>query len=112
MRNISFFLTQAQFKDKSKTVTRRLGWKNLTVGTELMGVVKGQGLKPGEKIQKLGKIKVTSVRREQLLKITKDDCVAEGFPEMDTIDFGVMFCKHMKCTPFTTITRIEFEYLE
>ena len=35
MRNISFALTKQQFLDRTKTVTRRLGWKNLEVGTLL-----------------------------------------------------------------------------
>ncbi len=48
MRNISFSLTERQFMDKSKTVTRRLGWKFLKPGDRLMGCRKCMGLKPGD----------------------------------------------------------------
>jgi len=114
MRNMSFLLTIPQFIDGSKTVTRRLRWMTLKPGDELMAVEKGMGLKPGEKIQRLGKIRVVSVRREELLAIVHDpeDCSREGFPDMEPLEFVSMFCKHMKCEPNTVVTRIEFEKIE
>lgn len=110
MRNISFALTICQFRDKSKTVTRRLQWLKLTAGTDLMGCVKCMGLKPGEKIEKLGPIRITKVTREELRLCTDDDAALEGFPEMSGLEFVAMFAKNMKCTPQTIVTRIEFEY--
>jgi capsid protein len=50
MRNISFSMTESQFLDGSKDVTRRLGWLTLQAGDHLMACRKCQGLKPGEKI--------------------------------------------------------------
>lgn len=50
MRNMSFMLTTAQIRDRSKTVTRRLGWWNLRVGDVVMACEKCQGLGKGGKI--------------------------------------------------------------
>jgi hypothetical protein len=72
MRNISFSFTEEQFLDGSKDVTRRLGWANLKPGQRLMGCQKCQGIKPGEKIVRLGEIEVVSVRREPLQSMAAD----------------------------------------
>jgi hypothetical protein len=53
MRNISFSLTEEQFLDGSKDITRRLGWANLKPGDRLMGCRKCMGLRPGESIVRL-----------------------------------------------------------
>lgn len=63
-RNISFALTTEQIRNRTKTVTRRLGWKNLKVGQVLNACVKCMGLKPGEQIQRLGQIRVVDVTFE------------------------------------------------
>lgn len=112
MRNISFFLTTPQFKAHAKDITRRLGWSNLKDGDVLMAVEKAQGLKKGEKINKLGPIQAIKPRREPLNAITQHEVIREGFPEMTPAGFIVMFCKsHKGCTPETIITRIEYKYL-
>ncbi|QDT07976.1 hypothetical protein K227x_64060 [Rubripirellula lacrimiformis] len=80
-RNISFALTTQQIRDKTKTVTRRKGWKFLKPGDILNGCVKCMGLRPGEKIERLGQIYVTDVRREPL-NLIQDGAAKEGFPEM------------------------------
>lgn len=108
MRNISFALTERQFLDGSKDVTRRKGWLTVKPGDQLMGVRKGMGLKPGEKIVKLGPLSVLSVRREPLNAITFDDVRREGFPEMTRSQFIAMFCAAMKVQPDALVTRIEF----
>lgn len=110
-RLISFALTKRQFRDGTKTVTRRKGWCNLRAGEELIAVEKSMGLKKGEHPVVLGRIRVMNVRRERLETITEDDCAAEGFPEMKPIEFVIMFCQHMKCKPTDWATRIEFERL-
>lgn len=117
MRNISFSLTEEQFLDDSKTVTRRLGWKFLKPGDRLMGCRKCMGLKPGESIVRLGEIEVVSVRREPLNRMSADaaygraEAIREGFPEMTGGQFVEMFCEHMKATPSTVVTRIEFRHI-
>lgn len=116
MRHISFALTTEQFRARTKTVTRRLGWMNLKSGAYLMAVEKAQGLKKGEKVTKLGPIHVIHVRREKLCELTDSpyygalEVLAEGFPGMTPADFVAMFCRHNKCTPETYVTRILFVY--
>ncbi len=112
-RNISFALTTEQFRNRTKTVTRRMGWKNLKPGDVLCGVIKAMGLKPGEKIEKLGLIRVVDARREPLNRVmTAQDTVDEGFPEMRPAEFIAFFCRsHKRCTPDSIVTRIEFEYM-
>lgn len=108
--NISFALTTPQFKARTKTETRRLGWKDLKAGASLFAIEKGMGLKRGEKVKGLGWIKVKFVSRERLDAITQDQVIAEGFPEMTPADFIAFFCKHNKCQPSDIVTRIVFKY--
>lgn len=118
MRNMSFALTTHQVREKSKDVTRRLGWLHLKVGEAFQPVTKCMGLRPGEKIERLGDAVVTvSTRREPLRRMTdepeygREECRREGFPEMSPEEFVAMFCAtHKGCTPETTLTRIEFRY--
>lgn len=111
VRNISFAITTEQFKTRTKTVTRRLGWKSAKPGNHLMGCKKCRGLKPGEAIERLGEIRIVSVRQEPLFMITDEDCAKEGFPGMNRISFVDMFCAHMHCNANTIVTRIEYEYV-
>jgi hypothetical protein len=111
--------------DKSKTVTRRLGWKFLKPGDRLMGCRKCMGLKPGEKIVRLGVIEVVSVRREPLNRMSryseitnreigygKTEAIREGFPHLSGDDFVTMFRHHMKVRdPRQLVTRIEFKHV-
>ncbi len=121
-RNISFSLTTDQFRHRTKTVTRRVGWEKLRVGEELCGVKKAMGLKPGEKIERLGKIRVTSIRREPLRAMTDDplygveECEKEGFGNHPALRYPLQFVRffcdsHKGCTPDSTVTRIEYEYI-
>lgn len=110
-RNMSFQMTTDQVLNESKTVTRRFGWWFLKPGDILNACEKCMGLKKGEKINKLKTIRVVSTRPEPLSAITKQDCILEGFPEMDPADFVAMLTKHYKCPPDKEVNRIEFEYL-
>jgi hypothetical protein len=103
--------TTEQFLEQTKTVTRRVGWKFLKPGDVLNGCKQCQGLKKGEKVIKLGQIKVVSIKREQLCKITRSDIVKEGFSGLTKWEFIAFFCEYMKVTPQTIVTRIEFEYI-
>lgn len=117
-RNISYALTTKQFRDRSKDVTRRLGWKNVKVGEILNGCVKCMGLKPGEQIERLGRIRVVSARREPLSRMItdpdygKEEARREGFPNMTGAQFVEMFCKHMRVDADEVVTRIEYEYID
>lgn len=110
MRRMSFALTTQQFRDQTKTVTRRTGWLNLKPGEHVLGVEKGMGLKKGEKHVVLGEIEVLSVRREPVAEITQDDVIKEGFPEMTPGQFTDFYCKANRCDPLDLCTRIEFAY--
>jgi hypothetical protein len=117
-RNISFALTTDQIRNRTKTVTRRLGWKNLKPGQILNACVKCMGLKPGEQIQRLGQIRVVDVTLESLDTMLQSsgygrgECEMEGFPGMTGKEFVEMFKSHMKCSDETEVTRIEFEYVD
>lgn len=114
MRNISFSLTTDQIRDRTKTVTRRIGWKHAKPGMLLMACVKCMGLKPGDQIERLCIIQVVDVRREALSKIHyegREGCAKEGFPDLQPHQFVGMFQHNMKCSETTPITRIEFRYV-
>ncbi|MCJ7698534.1 MAG: hypothetical protein MUO73_09430 [Thermoplasmata archaeon] len=118
-RNISFSMTKEQFRNRTKTVTRRIGWKHLKPSTVLCGVEKAQGLKKGEKVVKMGLIRVVNVRIEWLyelidnLEYGKAEVIKEGFPDMTPVQFFGFFIEHNDFD-YTEekVTRIEFEYLD
>ena len=112
MRRMSFSMTEQQFRDGTKDVTRRLGWWDLKPGDHFLAIRKGRGLKKGEKQVVLGEAVVVSTRPEDLDEITKADCVREGFPELSPTEFVTMFRKHMRYQPFTIVNRIEFKHVE
>ena len=111
-RNMSFALTTEQFRNRTKTVTRRFGWAFIKPGDVVCGVEKAMGLKKGEKIKRLGLIRIVSVRTEPLNAITRDDVTREGFPEWDPEHFIYMICSHYGCARESLINRIEFEYVD
>ena len=111
-RNMSFMATVEQFKDRTKTVTRRQGWKWLKAGDLLMGVEKGMGLKKGETMKRLGLIRVVSVERESIGAISPGDVIREGFPGMTPLGFVKLYCEINKCRAQEQCTRIEFEYVD
>lgn len=117
-RNMSFSLTTDQIRNRTKTVTRRLGWSFLRPGDIVNACVKCMGLKPGEKIEKLCQIRIVSNTREILYRMGQpermawNECRKEGFPDMAPEKFVEMFCRHMGCEPDALVNRIEFEYLE
>jgi hypothetical protein len=108
---MSFMLTTEQVRNRTKTVTRRLGWWFLKPGDILNAVEKCQGLKKGEKIHRICRIQVVQTRIEPLRFINDMECIREGFPEWRWMDFVEMFCAANKCNPDTMVNRIEFEYL-
>lgn len=108
MRNMSFKLTEKQFLDGTKTVTRRLGWKFLQAGDRVQGVRKAQGIPKGGHMVKLGVIEIMSVHPVRLDQIIYSDCKREGFPNCTPDEFVKFFCEHMKCLPATIVNRIEF----
>ena len=110
-RLMSVALSEQAVRDRTKTVTRRLGWSYLEPGDRLTLCKKVQGRK-GEPLDRIAEVRVVDVRREQLDAITYEDCVAEGFPDYPPERFVEFFCDSMRCKPSTTVTRIEWRYLD
>jgi hypothetical protein len=69
------------------------------------------GIPKGEHVEELAVIRVDKVTREPLYRIDALDCEREGFPYMHPEQFIAMFCKHMRVTPETEVTRIEFSFI-
>lgn len=114
MRNMSFSATTEQIRNQTKHVTRRMGWKFLRPGDLVQPIEKGQGLKKGEKVVRIGPpIRIVSARQEILyLGLSSEEVTLEGFPDMSVLDFLVMFCKMNQCAASISVTRIEFEYTD
>lgn len=139
MRNMSFMLTTDQIRNRTKTVTRRVGWAFLKPGDHIRAVEKCQGLKKGEKMRPLAVLRVESVRREVLAQMTDGlspsygvvECQKEGFPNLTPAQFVAMFCATHKVPdkrafglmpmkrrqplpmlPCDEVTRIEFSYVD
>lgn len=111
-RNMSFFLTTQQMRDRTKTVTRRDGWDFLKPGDILNAVVKARGLRKGQKVERIGQIRVIKKTRETLSDVTAEDVRREGFPDLSVGEFCEMFIKtHKTWSTTTRLTRIEFEHL-
>lgn len=119
MRLMSFAMTERQYVDGTKDVTRRLGWwtdrrgrRLLLPGERFMGVRKGMGLKRGEKVVRLGPSVAVDLRREPLSAITPEDVAREGYPGKSPAWFIDKFCSANGCKPSTIVTRIEFRRIE
>lgn len=112
---MSFAMTVPQFRDRTKTVTRRDGWWNRHLGISrvfpgdvITGVEKAMGLKRGERQVVLHDIVVVSARRERLGDITPEDVAREGFPG----ESPAWFVKKYGKPAHHMVTRIEFRHVE
>ena len=111
-RNMSFYHTQQQIRDRTKTVTRRKGWGDLKPGERFWAIVKGQGLKKGEKVERIVLLECVRIRTECLDNIQPADVAREGFPGMTPREFVEMFCRNMGGHSVQIVNRIEFKYVE
>ena len=119
MRRMAFSHTAPQIVDRSKTVTRRTGWRYLRPGDLIEAVEKSRGLKKGERVRTLGVLRVVSVRVEPLSRLVtdaryaEDELPREGFPCWSRDDFIAMFLRvnSLKSTA-VKVTRVEFEYVQ
>ena len=110
MRIMSFHETTNQIRGRSKDVTRRLGWAVLWPGEKVQAVDQSPRLGKGYEV--LAIIEIIGVRTERLSRITQEDVVREGYPELTPEDFIEMFCMFAACKPDQIVQRIEFKYLE
>lgn len=113
---------------RRKTVTRRAGWVFLTPGTQLDLCRKVMGRRHGEPLERLARVEVVDVRREQLNMVTDEDVALEGFTDDDWSRhpwahgmtwlgspaewFIRFFTDRMGGTDDQHVTRIEWRYLD
>ncbi|WP_433567108.1 hypothetical protein ACQP1O_19145 [Nocardia sp. CA-151230] len=110
-------LTEPQVQARTKTVTRRMGWRGLRAGDRLTLCRKVMGRRRAdgrvEPLVCIVDVEVVAVARERLDAITPDEVVAEGFPAMSVAEFLEFFCNsHRGCTPESTVTRIQWRYID
>lgn len=109
---MSFALTRDQVRRRQKTVTRRNGWRDARAGQVVQPIVKGQGLRKGERVETIGgPIRIVTVRRERLNAITAADVAREGFDGMTPAEFVAFYLAANGGARNQIVTRIEFEYL-
>lgn len=117
MPNMSFAITPNQFKNRTKFVTRRNGWRKIKIGVIHNAVNKGMGLKKGEHPVIFGQFIPVSSRWEPLRRMIDEreyglqEVILEGFPDLTPEQFVEMYCRHNKCTPETEVNRIEIKYV-
>lgn len=110
---MSFALTTDQVRARTKTVTRRRGWVTAKPGDVVQPIVKGQGLKKGEQVERIGgPIRFVAVDRVVLGDISPQDVHREGFPQLTPRQFVAMFKQHNGGLRDQVVTRIQFEYVE
>lgn len=118
MPNMSFSKTLEQFRKRTKTVTRRIGKREIFIGAVYTAIEKGMGLKKGEKVVPMGCFIPTSARWEPLDRMIKEpeygraEVILEGFPEMTPAEFVEMFCTMHHIPPDHLVNRIEFVYVD
>ena len=110
---MSVSLTEQAVVNRTKTVTRRLGWLMLKPGDRLTLCRKVMGRRKGEPLVRLAEVEVVAVGRERLNAITADDVRREGFPLETPGWFVQFFCNtHRGAQPDTKVTRIRWRYLD
>tara|TARA_R110000782_G_scaffold259110_2_gene349300 strand:+ start:13482 stop:13832 length:351 start_codon:yes stop_codon:yes gene_type:complete len=107
---ISFRDTPSQIRTKTKTVTRRNNWRHAKIGMQLRGVNR-LPTKQNPHPKTICFVEITAVDLVRVRDIDQADCDAEGFPELDPIEFIALYCTIHKKKPHDWITRIEFEYI-
>lgn len=119
MRQMSFALTTQQILNRTKTVTRRVGWNFLKPGDLVQAVEKGMGLKKGEKARKLAVLRVVSVEGEWMSDFdsrtdAQEECAREGFPHLTPAAFTSFFRMSHPDPGLDDlrVNRIEFEYVD
>lgn len=110
MRCMSFAATTEQIRNKTKTVTRRMGWKFLKPGDLIEAVAKYRGVRKNDR-KKLATIKVHQVYRERLSHVSFLDVDREGFRGWSPEEFIDLFCKMNKCNRGAWVTVIWFDYV-
>jgi hypothetical protein len=110
---MSVAFTEDAVRNRTKTVTRRKGWKFLTPGSRLTLCRKVMGRKPGEPLVRIVDVDIVDVRRERLDQIATADVAREGFPGMSPDEFiQRFFVDAQGIQPGDEVTRIEWAYVD
>jgi len=110
---MSVAFTEQAVRDRTKTVTRRKGWRFLRPGDRLTLCRKVMGRKPDEPLVRIVDVEVVDVNFEPLSHITSEDVAREGFPGMSREEFVRRFfivAQGMSWRDW--VTRIEWRYLD
>jgi hypothetical protein len=108
MKNISFFSTTEQIRNRKQTVTHRKGWKKIQTG-DILRAISG---KPNEKQGILAYIKIVGVSFERLNDINPTDVSKEGFPHWNKMRLIKFLMQQLRVSKKHKVTRIEFEYID
>lgn len=119
---MSVAFTEQAVRDRTKTVTRRKGWKFAKPGDRLTLCRKVMGRKKDEPLVRICDVEIVSVRRESLALLcdldnrdeayARAEVAAEGFPGMDPGGFvNRFFIAAQGIGPADDVTRIEWRYL-
>lgn len=120
---MSVAYTQDAVRARTKSVTRRKGWRFVKPGDRIVLCRKVMGRKAGEPLDRIAVVKVVDVRRERLRALTDNleygfaETTLEGFPEgSDAHDPSVFidtyFVGTQRMSPADEVTRIEWRYLD
>lgn len=111
MRLMSFYATTEQMRNRTKSVTRRTGWKFAKPGDRVLAVEKARGVMEGNR-KTIGIIEFVRVDREPLCELDPMELALEGFPGITGAEFVAKFCKlNPGIAPGDEITRIQFRFL-
>jgi hypothetical protein len=122
-RLMSVAFTEKQVRNRTKTVTRRAGWKHAKVGDRLTLCRKVMGRKPTEPLVRITEVQIVDIRRERLRAMVDDldygfaETTLEGFPEGTPEHFPSEFIRKyftdaQRMTLDDEVTRIEWRYLD
>src|SRR3954447_25662596 len=106
---MSVSLTEQAVRDRTKTVTRRLGWTFLKPGDRLTLCRKVMGRKPGEPLDRIAEVEVVDVLREPLDAMPESDIELEAVPGMEDVsadEWIAWYCGTFNARPSTPVTRI------
>lgn len=103
--------TEASVRDRTKDVTRRLGWEALRAGDDLDLCRKVMGRKAGDPLVRIARVHVVGVTWEPLDAITDEDARREGVAGVETAaDFIAFYCDAFRVEPSRQVRRIEWRY--
>lgn len=112
--------TEAAVVARTKTVTRRLGWRFLKPGDHVTLCRKVMGRRKGEPLVRLADVEIVSVRREPLSAMTFEDVEREGGDYLPLVQdagetlqetFARWFAEAFRVSVDTEVTRVEWRYL-